>query len=223
MRNRAGMRRALLHLGTALAAGWAAIALGAPPTPKAATEPYGPREKAVLDELNIARTQPQKCATFVEEFKRGFKNDKSYVRHGVNMITKEGVAAVDEAIAFLKKQNPIGAMTISRGLSLAARDHVNDIGPKGITGHGGSDKSQPADRMNRHGKFRRTAGENISFGPDEARQIVMQLIVDDGVPGRGHRTNIFKADYRTVGIAIGPHKTFRNMCVMDFADQFRDK
>ena len=217
------MKRAFSNLGGFLAVVWAAGALGAPPAQKGATEAYGPKEKAVLDELNLARTQPQKYAVFLEEFRKDFHTDKSFRRHGVNMITKEGVAAVDEAIAFLKKQKPIGAMTLSRGLSQAARDHASDIGPKGVVGHAGSDKSQPADRMNRHGKFRRTAGENIAFGPDEARQIVMQLIVDDGVPSRGHRQNIFQDAFRTVGIAIGPHKTFRNVCVMDFADSFQDK
>jgi uncharacterized protein YkwD len=89
-------------------------------------------------------------------------------------------------------------------------------------GHDGSDGSTPAQRTERYGKWEKTTGENIAFGGDKARDIVVQLIVDDGVAGRGHRANIFNADYRTVGVAIGSHKTYQHMCVIDFAGGFHD-
>ncbi len=183
-------------------------------------------EKEVVAELNLARTQPQKYAKLVEEFRRRFndKDKRIYVNSaGQRIKTKEGLPAVDEAIALLRKQEPVPELTLSKGLSLAALDHVKDIGPAGITGHDGTDKSKPAQRMARHGKVNRMSGENISFGPSKARDIVMQLIIDDGVPNRGHRANIYKREFKTVGIAIGPHKTYRTMCVMDFADAFKDK
>ena len=37
-------------------------------------------------------------------------------------------------------------------------------------------------------------------GRDHALQTVMGLIIDDGVPSRGHRKNIFSSDYKFVGI-----------------------
>jgi uncharacterized protein YkwD len=107
-------------------------------------------------------------------------------------------------------------------MCLAARDHVEDIGPKGKVGHDGTDGSKCGERMNRYGKWQKSAGENIAFGPDDARWIVVQLIVDDGVPGRGHRKNIFNAGFRVVGVHIGGHEVYRHMCVIDFAGGYRD-
>ena len=78
------------------------------------------------------------------------------------------------------------------------------------------------ERIHRHGKWNRESGENIGYGPKEARDMVMQLIVDDGVPDRGHRKNIFSTVFHTAGVACGPHPVFGNMCVIDFADQFKE-
>ena len=77
--------------------------------------------------------------------------------------------------------------------------------------------------MGRHGKWPKTCGENIAFGPDEAREVVMQLIIDDGVASRGHRVNIYKKDFKVVGISTGAHKKYGRMCTMDFAGGFKDK
>eukprot|EP00997_Jenningsia_sp_PLL12_P000988 NODE_11559_length_302_cov_14.881423_g10646_i0.p3 GENE.NODE_11559_length_302_cov_14.881423_g10646_i0~~NODE_11559_length_302_cov_14.881423_g10646_i0.p3 ORF type:complete len:55 (-),score=18.35 NODE_11559_length_302_cov_14.881423_g10646_i0:108-272(-) len=49
------------------------------------------------------------------------------------------------------------------------------------------------------------------------------LIVDDGVPDRGHRTTLFNKELRLAGISFGPHRTMRQVTVIDFAGGFEDK
>lgn len=177
-------------------------------------------EQEVISELNLARQHPKKYAAFLEQ-ERPYYVGKFIKRPGeVTIITKEGVSAVDEAIRYLKKVNSLPAMKYSKGLSRAAMDHVRDQGKRGALGHKGSDGSQPADRVNRYGDWRWTVGENISYGRDVARDIVIGLIVDDGVPGRGHRDNIFNPKFRIVGVACGGHKTYGTMCVMNYAGDF---
>lgn len=83
--------------------------------------------------------------------------------------------------------------------------------------------AMPAVRVNRYGGWEKAIAENISYGPSGARDIVVSLIVDDGVPGRGHRQNIFNPDFRAAGTACGPHAVYGTMCVIDFAGEYREK
>ena len=46
------------------------------------------------------------------------------------------------------------------------------------------------------------------------------MLVDDGVPNRCHRENLFNNDYRVCGIAKGSHKDFDTMTVIEFAGSF---
>jgi uncharacterized protein YkwD len=69
--------------------------------------------------------------------------------------------------------------------------------------------------MRRHGVVKRASGENIDYGAT-GLQVVIDLIVDDGVPSRGHRRNVLDPAFRAVGIAVGPHRTYGTMCVIDF-------
>lgn len=180
-------------------------------------------ELEILAELNLARTQPAAYAEILREY-RTFIRGTYLERPGeVTVVLNEGAKAVDEAIDFLSRQKGIPPLSLSKGLSLAARDHAKDQGKTGQTGHGGSDRSTMGQRIVRYGAWERTAGENIAYGGETARDVVIQLIVDDGVASRGHRGNIFNADFLVVGIAFGTHPGFRTVCVQDFAGAYREK
>lgn len=179
-------------------------------------------EASVVTELNLLRTQPQQYRALLEA-DRGAYQGLLYVRRGATPIrTKEGLAAVDEAIEALRDQPPLEPVEASLALTLAARDHVRDQGPRGVTGHDGSDGSRPVERVNRYG-VGSFVGENIAYGYSTGRDIVMQLLIDDGVPSRGHRTNLLNPRYRQVGVAIGPHASFKSMCVMDLGAEVENR
>jgi uncharacterized protein YkwD len=180
-------------------------------------------EKDVITETNKVRANPQSYISMMEEYKQRFIGNRIQLPQRKFMITKEGVAAVDEAIAFLRKQPPVSELSPSKGISLAARDHVNDQGTAGSFGHRGTDRSDPFVRMERYGKWRVTGGENIAYGYTTAKDIVMQLIIDDGVPLRGHRVNMFNPDFRVAGVAYGNHKVYRFMCAISYAGGFDEK
>ena len=182
-----------------------------------------PLEQGVLEELNKARTNPKAYAQKLREYLKYYSGTLLKIPGEIAIRTNEGPAAVEEAIRFLEAASPLPPFVASRGMSRAAKDHVRQQGPSGRTGHNGNDGSSPFSRMNRYGQWQMTAGENIDYGNDKADRIVMSLIIDDGVSGRGHRENIFNGAFRIVGIACGPHQQYRHMCVIGFAGGYVDK
>lgn len=178
-----------------------------------------PRDRDVARDverqINLARTDPAAYARRLREHRTLYDGDVFRDPDGLAIRTQEGVSAVDEAIAFLERQTPLPPLAPNAVLRLAAADHVEDQGPFGAVGHVGSGGSTFIDRIVRHGGPA-AGGENISYGSDSGEAVVIQLIVDDGVTDRGHRTNIFRPGYVSAGAACGPHRAYRYMCVIDF-------
>jgi len=107
------------------------------------------------------------------------------------LVTEEGAAAWEEAINAILGARPRYPLKWDDGLALAAKDHCNDTGPKGIMSHTGTDGSKVWHRMSRYGKVSGLQGENLSFGSTSAIDYVMSLFIDDGVSDRGHRANVW--------------------------------
>lgn len=153
--------------------------------------------------VNRARTNPAAYAKVIERRLAGYNG-------------REGQRAIREAIRVMRNTASMPALRHSDLVSRAAEDHVRDQGRTGRTGHAVSDGSNPFIRTRRyldsHG-----AAENIAYGLFDARDIVVELIIDDGVPSRGHRANILNPNYGIAGVATGPHECYGVMCVMNFS------
>jgi uncharacterized protein YkwD len=189
-------------LQTLRAASLSAIALAVCAGPATAADRL---DRAVLAEINFARTQPADYALSL----RNGDDEAGYV--------DREPAARDEAIEFLERQPPLPPLAPNANLALAATEQVAAQGPRGQTGHAGADGSSPADRIHRRGVWRSRSAETISYGYGDAAAVVRQLIIDAGVPGRGHRTILFDPNLTIAGAHCGPHAIYRYMCVIDFA------
>ena len=171
------------------------------------------------------RTDPKSFIPFLKD--RLSRFDDSGMRYlrddGIFMRTQEGKAAVEEAIRFLENVEPCSPLEWSRGLILAAQDHCEDAGPKGLFGHTGSDGTSPFDRMDRYGTRRGFAGENIMYGAQSPVEVIVDLFIDDGVSNRGHRVNIFKQDFTQTGIFTCPFKgQLESMNVLTYAGKYSE-
>ena len=183
---------------------------------------YERLEDEILLELNRARTDPRSYAATLDTL-AGWYDGRLFRRPGALVLeTNEGAAAAREAAIAVRRQAPVPQLEWSAGLTRAARDHVRDRGPGSAMGHKGSDGNLVMQRANRYGRWNRTISENIAYGPLDARGMVAGLIIDDGVPDRGHRVNTFDARVRVAGVACGPHRVYGRMCVIVHAGEYAE-
>ena len=176
-------------------------------------------EQQILAEHNRVRQNPQSYIPVLEAYLSSMTAD-GHIIHGCGqncvLTTREGRGAVEEVIAFLRQQPAMGALDASTQVARAAKSHARDQ-RGGATGHVGSDGTSFSQRLSQFGVENTAIGENIAYGAQSAEQVVMNLIVDDGVPSRGHRTNIFAPNWAVAGTGCGDHATYGTVCVVNYA------
>lgn len=176
----------------------------------------------IAQALTWARTNPSEVIAALRERVKLYKGKDFFPpeRNGSCVVTKEGTAVVEEAMKYMEALEPLGGVGVDSepGLALAAEDHVTDIGFTGAVSHNSSDGTNGYQRVSRYGKMK-VFGESLWYGSPkaDARCMVLDLIVDDGVASRGHRLCVLDPKYDIVGCAYGPHATFGTVSAMEFA------
>ena len=172
--------------------------------------------------LNQFRQNPKLLAKHLEAIRTYLDRDTNVLSepNKIQIQMVEGDIVFKEAISYLKTLSPVNPLEWDDNLAASAKEHVNDIGPKGLLLYQSSDGTEPEDRIAKYGSYVDSLGENIDFGPNDALGVIVSLTLDDGEEQRPHRDNLFKSDYKKIGIACGIHKTEFHMCVMDFATDF---
>ena len=146
-------------------------------------------EKLVLQIINLVRCYPKQFSyLYVETRIERWNEDPN---------TK---SLVDEL-------NSMSATTLlypNDAMQASAQCWALESGTKGIIGH---------DRLKcAYGYW----AECCDYGSNRAIDIVLSLLVDEGVPDLGHRKIILYGAYQDVGISIQPHAKYRNCTVIDF-------
>lgn len=174
-------------------------------------------ESQVFDELNYFREDPADYGNVLREYRGRFDGKLMVAEEGddTDIMTHEGVAAVDEAIRTLRGQAPLSTLQWSEPLARAAADHVAAQSRSGAVGHYTNGRG-PGERMRARGGGPYVS-EVITYGHRTPEGVIYQLLVDDGVPDRGHRINLLRKDLRYAGVACGSHRTWRTMCVIMMA------
>jgi hypothetical protein len=166
-------------------------------------------DDAVLDEINYVRQHPRQYARELQRVDAAWRPDD---RYGAN-----DPQDVEEAVDFLMRQSPLPPLRRDERLSEAAFDHAPAQGPRGQLGHAGPRGETLGQRLQRRGMWAGISAENISYGYGDPEGVVRQLIIDRGVPNRGHRLNIFGHSYQAAGVGCARHAVYGAMCVIDFA------
>jgi uncharacterized protein YkwD len=154
-------------------------------------------EHGVLAEINFVRAHPHEYA---EQLREG-----------------DMTPTTREAIAWLETREPAPPLRPEPGLGVSAAGHAADQGENDSFEHTGSDGTAPYQRMQRQGVWAGMLAEEMAAGETTPADVVRALIVDEGVPDRGHRKDLLDPALRRAGVGCAPHPTYRVICVVDLA------
>jgi hypothetical protein len=95
------------------------------PQPNKVDKPdyLSPLEKAVVNEMNLARTSPIEYLSLLEQFRKYYDGKLLKLPGEIPILTKEGSSALAGAIRFLRSLKPVSHLSPSKGMSLA-KDHI---------------------------------------------------------------------------------------------------
>jgi uncharacterized protein YkwD len=155
-------------------------------------------EKEVLFYINLARLDPKKFGDtyLINYVKREVGKETGFTR---------------SLVRDLKKAKPMEALQPGNDLFLCASEHAIKSGKKGTSGH-----QELSKRMKTHAPTRNPYGENCDYGNENALDIVMSWLIDEGITSVMHRKNILDKDFTAAGISIQPHKKMKVNAVMCF-------
>lgn len=152
-------------------------------------------EKDIFLYSNLARMYPQKFYQLFKDFaiSEGRSADLAGNKY-YSSLAKE-----------LKSRDAQPTIYPDEVMYDLARCWAEESGEKGLVGH------------DRESCPRGYAGENCAYGYATGLEIVMQLLIDEGIEDYGHRENLLYPDWRGMGAAIRTHKDYRFCAVQNFA------
>ncbi len=162
------------------------------------------KEKDIILEMNMARSNPGLYAElYLEPYKEFLTSD-------------ETVQSVDECIETMKLTGTMKMLKPSEGLSRCAQKHAASQSSSGVTGHTRINGASFRNDVKKYVNYR-ILGECVLYGVDSVRDIVIQLLIDDGVSGRGHRENLLNPSFEFAGCGFTDnHSEYKFECVIDY-------
>ncbi len=176
-------------------------------------------------ELNKLRQNPKSYIPLIEAQMKTLKKNNVLKKKdsSLQIQTLEGKAAYEDAIAFLQAQKEVNPLTKEIKLSYAAQDLVADIGERGVVSHQDKDGNYMSERIEKYCEWDYCANEVIEVSSKSATDILISLLVDDGIRDKLNRRALFQNVYNYVGISCGPHTEYEIITVLVFAGGIRPK
>ena len=165
----------------------------------------------MLLEINFVRSYPKTYALLVAQY----LHKQSESEFGLDADDHQ---AGKELIAELNVLDAMPVLQPSACVYEAAKSHGLDSQRRGFFSHTGSDKSDPWDRILKECPQYISANENGVGGFSASpRDHVISLLIDSGVPSRGHRHNILNREWKYGACFRYEDKIYKNFWVQNFA------
>jgi uncharacterized protein YkwD len=202
-----------------------------------------PEEREMLYEINRLRSNPRSYLQYIEPMLTTAKNvlknfGKGSANYSLTYTTstsngketkkvdttwhftnEEEVKALTTLVADLKKLKRLSVLQPDSGIYKAAQKHAKDQDAhEWKLLHTGTDGSSPWDRITQFSPSMSFGNENIAGRGGivtTPRDFVIQLLVDSGIPGYGHRYNMLDPQW-THGACVIKTANRMDWCIQNF-------
>lgn len=176
---------------------------------------------SLFDEITQLRKNPAEYAETVKKYIDYFDGDilripgKSFA-----MKTREGKHAYEEAVDFLKQQQPLNELLLSQMLNDVAQDIVNDLKTEGFQK---LNELKTEDYINKRGSFGGKLLRVLELGGETEEECVVRILASDGDLSRSQRETLLSNDVKRIGMASSRHSKFHCFTVIVACTQMFDK
>lgn len=177
-------------------------------------------EKTMILELNKVRQHPKQYIAYIEDYLVAQSQEWG--------LSYNELEAAEDLIKQLSEMQPVAILQPKLCVYTAAKLHGLDQQRRRSGGHTSSDGSDPWDRIYKacKGEMNLTraydskgvvGNENLVGGSAAPREAVIQLLIDSGIPGYGHRHNMLDPLWKSVGCYfVGQINNMPNNWVQNF-------
>jgi len=146
--------------------------------------------------MNLSRVYPKEFAiTYLKS---------SVLSEDLNKTTDPYLKSLYQTLITMK---PVPPLSPNETLSISATCHAKESGISGYIGH---DRSPACSQYTYN-------AECCHYGEGDGLDIVLNLLIDYGVPSYGHRFIILNNNYNSAGIGIEAHSIYGTNAVIDFS------
>ena len=170
-------------------------------------------KKEVIIETNRIRRNPKWYIPLLEKYLENFDGNVLTIPDKEECIeTQEGPSAYKEAIEFLKNQKPVAELEYDEEISNISLDYAKTINNNGEL----ESDNAIENRLAKYLDWEYAVSESIDYGGTTGKEIIVNLLVDDGVKLRTHRENIFNKNFLYFGVAVVPNDEYDYCTVIDY-------
>lgn len=150
-------------------------------------------EPEILSEINRVRTSPQDYAQWLEQQRQYYDGIWLRLPGEKPVRTNRGRDALEEAIAFLKQQQPLPPLEKSLQTDATATSELENFAHSNNI-------------------------QYFSYGKKTASGIVMDLVVDELFPDRRRRQSLLSSEAEDTGVACKPDPRYAKVCAIAYSD-----
>ncbi|MEC4803282.1 MAG: CAP domain-containing protein [Jaaginema sp. PMC 1079.18] len=178
-------------------------------------------DEMFLQAVNQLRLEPQSYIPILQTWRDRFVDTVRVAQlDNTITLTKEGIDAVNEAIAVLQTTPPVEPLSLSWGMTQAARDLVREQSQTGEFGAVGSDRRSPQERLEQYGCWQGRWVQSLCYGQSSPEAVLKELLIGDGRPQRRDRDYLLNPQFSQGGIATGFHPLYQSMSVLLLANHY---